>query len=155
MSVSTGASKVFTWFQSLVTIASLFTWCSICYTYTRFHKALQAQGVDRSTLVFRSFGQPYIAWISFVFFAIVILFNGFKVFTIRPWGSDQLTDFFTAYVGIAIFGLLFAFWKIFKRTKMVKPAEADIWTGKAALDAEIWPEQIPRNALERFWFWLC
>jgi amino acid transporter len=38
---------------------------------------------------------------------------------------------------------------------MVNPAEADIWSGKAALDAEVWPEQIPRNALERFWFWLC
>ncbi|KAG9194112.1 hypothetical protein G6011_04147 [Alternaria panax] len=155
MSVSAGANKVFGWFQNLTTIASLFTWCTICYTYTRFRKACIAQNVERSTMVFASKWQPYVAWIAFTYFALIIIFNGFKVFTTTPWGSDQLTDFFTAYIGVAIFFLLFVFWKIFKRTKMVNPAEADIWSGKAALDAEVWPEQIPRNALEKFWFWLC
>jgi amino acid transporter len=157
MSVSTGANTVFLWFQNLTTIAQLFTWCSVCYTYTRFRKALIAQGVDRNTLVFKSKWQPYTAWISFVYFALIIVFNGFKVFTQTKggWGSSQLTDFFTAYVGVPIFGLLYAFWKIFKRSKFVNPAEADIWSGKAALDAEVWPEQVPRNALEKFWFWLC
>ncbi|KAL1798386.1 hypothetical protein ACET3X_002423 [Alternaria dauci] len=155
MSVSAGANKVFGWFQNLTTIASLFTWCTITYTYTRFRKACDAQNVDRSTMVFKSKGQPYVAWAAFTYFALIILFNGFKVFTTTPWGPDELTSFFTAYIGVAIFGLLFAFWKVFKRTKMVNPAEADIWSGKAALDAEVWPEQIPRNALEKFWFWLC
>ncbi|CAN9212175.1 unnamed protein product [Alternaria alternata] len=155
MSVSAGANKVFGWFQNLTTIASLFTWCTVTYTYTRFRKACIAQNVDRSTMVFASKWQPYVAWTAFTYFALIILFNGFKVFTTTPWGPDELTDFFTAYIGVAIFGLLFAFWKVFKRTKMVNPAEADIWSGKAALDAEVWPEQIPRNALERFWFWLC
>jgi len=157
MSVSTGANTVFLWFQNLTTIAQLFTWCSVCYTYTRFQKALIAQGVDRDTLIFKSKWQPYTAWIAFVYFALIIVFNGFKVFTQTKggWGSSELTDFFTAYVGIPIFFLLYGFWKVFKRTKFVKPEEADIWTGKAALDAEVWPEQVPRNALEKFWFWLC
>ena len=155
LSVSTGANKVFLWFQNLTTIAQLFTWSSICFTYTRFREALAAQGVDRSTLIFSAPFQPYATWFAFTYFVLIIVFNGFKVFTTTPWGSDELTAFFTAYVGTAIFGLLFAFWKIFKRTKMVDPAHADIWSGKAALDAEVWPEQIPRNMLERFWFWLC
>jgi amino acid transporter len=155
LSVSTGANKVFQWFQNLTTIAQLFTWCSICITYTRFRKALAAQGVDRSTLVFSAKFQPYATWFAFCYFALIILFNGFKVFTTTPWGSAELTSFFTAYVGVPIFFLLYAFWKIFKRPSFVKPAEADIWSGKAALDAEVWPEQIPRNMLERFWFWLC
>lgn len=155
MSVSTGANKVFTWFQNLTTIAQLFTWSSICYTYICFRRALIAQGVDRNTLVFKSVWQPYTAWLALAYFALIILFNGFKVFTTRPWGSAELTSFFTAYIGVLIFFLLFVFWKIFKRTKVVNPMEADIWNGKAALDAEVWPEQLPRNALEKFWFWLC
>lgn len=155
MSVSTGANQVFLWFQNLTTIAQLFTWCSICYTYTRFRKALIAQGVDRSSMVFRAVGAQYSAWIAFAYFSLILIFNGFKVFTKKHWGSDELTSFFTAYVGFLIFGLLFAFWKIFKRSKAVKPAEADVWSGKAALDAEVWPEQVPRNLLEKFWFWLC
>lgn len=85
----------------------------------------------------------------------IIIFNGFAVFADTPWGSDQLTSFFTAYIGVPIFFGLFVFWKILKRSKVVNPANADIWSGKAALDAEHWPEQIPRNAWEKFWFWLC
>ncbi|PVI04748.1 hypothetical protein DM02DRAFT_518078 [Periconia macrospinosa] len=157
MSVSAGANVVFLWFQNLVTIAQMFTWCTICVTFVQFKKALELQGVDRNTLIFKSPFQPYTAWITFGYFALVILFNGFKAFTgdNSHWDSDKLTDFFTAYVGIPIFFLLYAFWKFFKKTKWVNPAEADIWTGKAALDAERWPDLVPRNIFEKFWFWLC
>lgn len=157
MSLGTSANLVFTWFQNLTTIAQCFTWSSICLAYIGFHRAMKAQGVDRNTLVFRSPFQPYTAWVTLFFFVLVILFNGFKPFTQTKggWGSDQLTDFFTAYTGVGVFFLLYIAWKVLKRDPLVKPAAADIWTGKAALDAEVWPEQIPRNALEKFWFWLC
>jgi amino acid transporter len=84
----------------------------------------------------------------------IIIFNGFRVFTLKPWGSDELTAFFTAYIGIPIFLGLYASYKLIMRPKVVNPADADITSGKAALDAEHWPEQIPRNRLEKFWFWL-
>ena len=152
MSVSTGANDVFTWFQNLTTIAQLFTWCSICIAYLRFRSALLAQGVHRDTLVFKSPFQPYTAWFALIYFAIIIFFNGFKVFTRGNW---SVTNFLTAYIGMPIFFGLYAFWKILKRSPFVKASEADIWTGKAALDAEIWPEQVPRNFLERIWFWIA
>ncbi|KAF1962148.1 hypothetical protein CC80DRAFT_462055 [Byssothecium circinans] len=155
MSVSAGASNVFDWFQRLTTIAQLFTWCTVCVSYIQFRKALLAQGVDRNTLVFKSPFQPYTAWITLTYFALIIIFNGFAVFAVKPWGPKQLTNFFTAYIGIPIYFLLYAFWKIFKRTKVVDPASADIWSGKAALDAQQWPDQIPKNIIEKFWFWLC
>lgn len=155
MSVSTGANVVFLWFQNLTTIAQLFTWCSILIAFIRFRQALIAQGVDRNTLIFRSPYQPYMAWAALVYFALIIIFNGFKVFTQSPWGSSQLTDFFTAYVGIPIFLILYAFWKILKRPKFVDPAHADIWSGKAALDAVVWEDPVPKNIIEKFWFWLC
>lgn len=98
---------------------------------------MKAQGVDRNTLVFRSPFQPYTAWATFFFFVLVILFNGFKPFTQTKggWGSDQLTDFFTAYTGVGVFFLLYIVWKVLKRDPLVKPAAADIWTGKAG---ELW-----------------
>jgi amino acid transporter len=66
-------------------------------------------------------------------------------------------DFLTAYLGIPIFFGLYGFWKIFKRTKWVRPEDADIYTGKAALDAEDgqWPDLTPRNMFERIWFWIA
>lgn len=153
---SGGPSLVFTWFQNLTTIASLFTWCSICVAYLQFHKALKAQGVDRNTLVFRSHFQPYTAWFAIVFFTIIIIFNGFDVFVGEHHSHWSVKNFCSAYLGIPIYFCLYAFWKIFKRTSWIHPADADITTGKAALDAEDsqWPELVPRNILERIWFWV-
>ena len=41
------------------------------------------------------------------------------------------------------------FWKVFKGTKWVRAAEADLWTGKAAIDAEVWVDAKPRNFWEK------
>jgi len=174
-----GAAKAFEWFQNLTTIASLFTWCSILVAYLKFHAALKAQGIDRDTLVFKSPFQPYVAWGSLVYFSIIIIFNGFAVFMYGNWDvSGELSDdsiyymstffaitdwllstpdFIISYIGIPVFFTLFFGWKVLKRTKWKTPLEADLQSGKAALDAEDahWPEQKPRNAVERFWFWLA
>lgn len=154
---SGGPSVVFNWFQNLTTIASLFTWCSICLAYIQFHKALKAQGVDRNTLVFKSHFQPFTAWAAFTYFALIILFNGFHVFVGEHHQNWNVTDFLAAYIGIPIFLLLYVFWKIVKRSPWIHPADADITTGKAALDAEDgqWPELVPRNIFERIWFWIA
>lgn len=96
--------------------------------------------------------QPYTAYFALVFFIIIVLFNGFAVFTKGNWNIES---FVTAYIVVPIYFALYAFWKIFKKTSFVKASEADIWTGKAALDAEVWPENKPRNFLERVWFWIA
>ncbi|EPE05992.1 proline-specific permease [Ophiostoma piceae UAMH 11346] len=151
---SGGASEAFEWFQNLTTIASLFTWCSICVCYLRFYAALKAHGIDRNTLVFKSRFQPYLAWISLFYFSIIILFNGFDVFVHGHW---DVSSFITAYVGIPIFFGLYLFWKLVKGTKIRSSLEADLFTGKAELDADDvnWPEQKPRNVFERVWFWIA
>ncbi len=81
MTVSAGAANVFSWFQTLTTITSLITWVNILVAYLGFHKALKAQGVDRSTLPMRTWGQPYTAIVPLVVFSLVLFFNGFYVFT--------------------------------------------------------------------------
>lgn len=153
MSCSAGSGKVFTWFQNLVAITQLLTWMSISVAYIRFHAALRAQNISRNTLVFKSPFQPYTAWFSLIFFAIITLFNGFYTFPSKTKGFDK-QDFVTAYVGIPIYAGLYVFWKVFKKTKCVKPQEADITTGKAALDAADahWPKRRARNLWERVWF---
>ncbi|KAG8526707.1 uncharacterized protein KY384_008136 [Bacidia gigantensis] len=158
MSCSSGSATVFTWFQNLTTIANLFTWMSVSLAYIKFHAALKAQGIDRSLpfnqetnpngLVFRSPFQPYTAWFSLSFFALVTVFNGFYVFP-SPTRKFDRDGFITNYVGIPIYFALLIFWKVFKRTKWVKAEEADIFTGKKALDSAVWPDRVPRNALEK------
>ncbi|KIV98179.1 hypothetical protein PV10_01858 [Exophiala mesophila] len=151
LSCSAGSSKVFAWFQNLTTISTLFTWVSICIAYVRFHHALKAQGIDRNTLPFKSPFQPYLAYVSGIFFALIIFFNGFDSIA----GGWDWQAFITDYIGIPIYFALYLFWRVLKRTHFVKSSEADLFTGKAALDAVVWPERIPRNIIERFWFWLA
>ena len=152
MACSSGANKVFVWFQNLVTTACLFTWMSISIAYIKFHAAMKAQGVDRSTLVFHSPYQPYMAYFSLVFFAVMTFFNGFYSF-----GPFDAQGFVTSYVGIPIYFGLYISWKFFKKTMWLGPREADITSGKAAMDAADahWPERKPRNVIERICFWIA
>ncbi|KAL8995716.1 MAG: hypothetical protein Q9169_004610 [Polycauliona sp. 2 TL-2023] len=156
MACQSSAEVVFQWFQDIVAISTLITWMSVSIAYIRFHAALKAQGVDRNndnTLgLCRSPFQPYTAYFSLCFFGTIVLFNGFYTF-----GPFDVHGFVTAYVGIPIYAALFVGWKVWKKTKFVKADEADIWTGKAALDAVDgqWPERVARNWLERVWFWIA
>ena len=127
---------------------------SVSIAYLRFYAALQAQRIDRNRLVFKSVFQPYTAWFCLIFFALITIFNGFWVFPSPTKGFD-VSDFFTAYVGIPIYFGLYLFWKIFKRTRIVDPAEADLKTGKDALDAVHWPEREPKNWVQRVWYFIA
>ncbi|KAK5304714.1 hypothetical protein LTR99_003779 [Exophiala xenobiotica] len=151
MSCSSGSNTVFTWMQNLVTISTLFTWGSINIAYIRFHKACKVQGISGSDLPFRSPFQPYLAWMSLVFFSLIIIFNGFDSIA----GGWDYQAFITDYIGVPIYFGLYLFWRIFKRTRFIPSSEADLYTGKAALDAVVWPERVPRNWVERVWFWIA
>lgn len=80
-----GAAQAFQWFQNLVTISSLFTWSSVCLAYLHFYGALKAKEVNRETLVLKSPLQPFLGAFAFVFFLIILLFNGFHVFINGHW----------------------------------------------------------------------
>ncbi|KIX04017.1 uncharacterized protein Z518_07570 [Rhinocladiella mackenziei CBS 650.93] len=151
MSCSSGSNKVFTWFQNLTTISTLFTWVSINIAYLRFYYACKAQGISRGDLPFKSPFQPYLGYFSAIFFGLIIFFNGFDSIA----GEWDYEAFITDYIGIPIYFGLYLFWRILKRTHFRKSSEADLYTGKAALDAVIWPDRVPRNWIERFWFWLA
>lgn len=101
MSTSAGSSTVFTWFQNLTTISTLFTWVMICLSYVRFHHAMTAQGIPRSDLPFRAKlndKSPILGWTSGIFFAIIIFFNGWDTIA----GGFNYQGFITDYIGIPI-----------------------------------------------------
>ncbi|KAF3388095.1 putative proline-specific permease put4 [Talaromyces pinophilus] len=132
MTVSVAGSTVFLWFANLTTVASLITWMSICYAFTRFRAALHAQGMSTENIWFRSPFQPYLAWTCLIFFAIVSFFNGFSVFMKGNW---SVSSFLVAYIGFPIFGAFYISWKILKRTKVHPLEDVDLVTEKAEIDA--------------------
>ncbi|KPI35340.1 putative proline-specific permease put4 [Cyphellophora attinorum] len=129
ITISSTGSTVFHWFSTLNTVAYLNTWLAICYAYTRFRRALLHAGIDRNGLAFKAKGQPYLAWAAAVFFAIVLFFNGFAVFTHGHWDIQQ---FCSDYIGIPIFIGLYLFWKFVKKTKVVPIEEIDLYTGRVS-----------------------
>ncbi|KAE8366902.1 amino acid permease/ SLC12A domain-containing protein [Aspergillus caelatus] len=147
MSMGSSSNIVFQWFQNLTTVSTLYTWISICIAYMRFHAALKAQHIDRSDLPFSFPLQPYSTYFTLGYLCIVVFFNGFDSIA----GGFNLPGFITSYIGFPLFFGFFLFWKIFKRTKWRRPEEADLFTGKAELDAIEWPRKIPRNFVERVW----
>lgn len=173
MSVSSGSAVVFEWFQNLTTISTLFTWVMISLSYIRFHNAMKAQKVPLSEMYFRTRlnrNAPILGWLGFIFFSIIIIFNGWSAFT----PSFDYQAFITDYIGVPIcecrqdlclcfesdanlstvFGL-YLIGKVLYRSRWIPSTEADLFTGKAALDAVEWPVRRPRNFLERIWFWIA
>ena len=97
MTVSAGAANVFGWFQTLTTITSLITWISILIAYLRFRAARKAQGVADKDMVFTAMGGSITAYAALAFFMLILIFNGWAVFTytdgVSNWAAQ---DFVTA-----------------------------------------------------------
>ncbi|KAF3393197.1 Proline-specific permease [Talaromyces pinophilus] len=135
MTVSSGGQTVFHWFSSLTTIAYLLTWTSICYSHTRFRRALKAANIDLNTLPFRIpiAGAQLLAWGPIGYFCIILLFNGFAVFTAGNWSAQ---NFVSAYVGLPIFALLYGGYKITMKSKIIPISEIDLVTGQVLDEGE-------------------
>ena len=154
LNVSNSSSDVFFWISNLSAVSTLIVWASICLTYIRFNAGLKHNGISRDTLPYKAPFQPFLAYFSICFNLIVALFNGFDCFF--P-GRFSAKTFIPPYIDIPIFACLFLGYKFIKGTKFVQVSEMDLWSGKAEIDRQepLWPERVPRNFLERIWFWIA
>ncbi|KAH7922216.1 general amino acid permease 1 [Leucogyrophana mollusca] len=144
MSISNGAETVFTWFVNLSTVGGFFSWGTINLTYLFFYRGMKAQGIDRKELHYWSGLQPYLSIWGFTWCSILILINGFEVF----WNFTA-AKFLTAYINIPLFFILYAFWKITKKTKVWDPSKMDFYTGIPPPEETESPEVPPHNFAEK------
>ncbi|KAF2770610.1 hypothetical protein EJ03DRAFT_326235 [Teratosphaeria nubilosa] len=137
MNVSSNSKVVFGYLVNLVSIFGLLTWISILVSHIYFVRARRAQNVPDSSLRYKS---PFGMWGSMValtFCIIIALTKNFSVFThSKKYGNFDYKNFITGYLGIPLYLIMIAGYKIAKRTKGVDPHEADLWTGKDAIDAD-------------------
>ncbi|RDW82626.1 hypothetical protein BP6252_03738 [Coleophoma cylindrospora] len=134
---SSSAATVFGWFVNLATIAFVAAYTAFLYTYVCWFKALKAQGISRDTLPFKAPFMPYAAYFAIGSGCVVIFFAGFNVF--KPF---DVQGFITSYFGVVFAVIMYVGWKFVKKTKLVNPAEADLFTGKAEVDEEclVWEQ---------------
>lgn len=116
----------------------MLTWISLLITHIFFIRARRAQCVDEKTL-------PYKAPLGIIgssvalFFCVLVAFTrsfGVFIHNHAKYGNFDYKTFITSYLGIPLYVMAFAGWKIWKKTELIKPHNADIWTGKAEIDRE-------------------
>ncbi|KNG87602.1 hypothetical protein ANOM_005437 [Aspergillus nomiae NRRL 13137] len=130
LSLGNGSSQALTWLTNLITAGAIIDYIVICVTYIFFYRACQAQSVDRNTFPYLGHFQPYSAWIGLVGECLIVIFYGYSSFI--PW---DVSNFFTHYTMLILAPVLYFSWKIFWRTRVVRPEEADLIWERPMIDA--------------------
>lgn len=128
---SGGSAVVFNWLVSLLNTTGFISWVLCCVIFFRFRAACAAQGLARADLPYVSVLQPYGAYVAFVAFGLFGLLNGFDVFF--P-GRFSASSFFTAYIGIPIFLVIYLGHKVLRGRSEPwcrPPGAVDLKTGLA------------------------
>ncbi|KAI1326462.1 hypothetical protein F5Y16DRAFT_400351 [Xylariaceae sp. FL0255] len=92
----------------------------------RLHQGLKAQGIDVETLPFKSKWTPYSNYFGIFFVTLILLTNGYGVFTKGYW---SFSGFFTAYFTIVFFAVFYVSWKIVKITPSIRAENMNFKTG--------------------------
>ncbi|EOO00612.1 putative general amino acid permease agp2 protein [Phaeoacremonium minimum UCRPA7] len=143
--VSNGSAQAVTWLANLTEASQLIDYMIMSTTYIFFFRAMKAQGLDRRTLPYRGWWQPYCAWVSLVLMTMILGCYGYATFLPGWW---DIGDFFSYYTMVFVAILSYAGWKVIKKTKVVSPLEADLVWDKPIIDAY---EDSLKTKPEGFW----
>lgn len=130
LQVGNGSAVVLDWLVSLITAGGIIDYLVMSITYLWFYRACKVQGVDRKTLPYFGWGQPYCAIIALVIQLLVVGGYGYEAF--MPW---DVKAFFRSYTMQLLAPVLFIFWKVVKRTRFVRPSELDLVWQRPTIDA--------------------
>ncbi|CUM65841.1 uncharacterized protein PRCAT00003490001 [Priceomyces carsonii] len=126
------SATVLNYIVSLCTGSQVLNYVFMSFTYFGFYRACKAQGIDRKDFSYTSWCQPYSSIIICVLLILMVAAVGYSVFLPGQWEVDNFL-FSYIMVFINIFG--FVSWKLIKRTKLVKPEEADLKSGLEEIES--------------------
>jgi len=149
LNISSGGTNAFSWLLNISGVAGLISWACINLCHISFMRALSVQNLPRSMLPYKAPLQPWLAYYGLFLNVLVILTQGFTAFI--PWDT---MGFFVAYLSLILFVVLFVGHKVGFRTRIVRPEEADLDTGRGGVDEIVFEERVPKNVFERLWRWV-
>lgn len=135
LQLSKSSASVLDWLVGICTASYLLNYFGTVLTYLHFYASLRRQGVDRNTLPYKGYLQPYAAWYALFGTFIITMVLGYNVFINGNWDT---TTFFTSYTMVGFFPVAFLFWKILHRTKYVRPGTADLQLGSTKDDIDLY-----------------
>ncbi|KAK9482025.1 amino acid permease/ SLC12A domain-containing protein [Lipomyces starkeyi] len=122
LTVSSDSGQVITWLVNLVTAAQIINYIVICVIYLRFYYACRAQGVDRKSLPYYGWAQPYCGYVGLCWMVVVCTY-GYTTFLPGKW---DVGTFFTYYTMVLLAPIFYYGWKLLKKAKVIKPGEVDL-----------------------------
>ncbi|EXL96610.1 amino acid permease/ SLC12A domain-containing protein [Fusarium oxysporum II5] len=131
LQLNDSSAKVYYWIVNCATAAGIINYIVMSITYVFFYRALKKQNIDRSTLPYRGWGQPYMSYVAIFMLSALLLCFGYQSFT-PVWSIES---FFIYYTFLLLGILTYTFWKVIHRTKFVKPEEADLIWAHPEVDA--------------------
>ena len=135
LQLSKSSADVLNWLVGICTASYLLNYFGTVVTYLHFYAALKKQGIDRKTLPYRGYLQPYAAWYALCATLVMTFVLGYNVFIDGEW---YITTFFTSYTMVGLFPAAFVFWKVVRRTKYVRPGTADLQLGTTKSDIDLY-----------------
>lgn len=130
LQVGEKSSDVIGWFVSLITAGGIIDFIVMSVTFISFYNACKAQGLDRKTLPYYGRFQPYGAYFALFVQVLIVGAYGYTVFD--PWSVES---FFRNYTMQLLAPVLFFGWKLYKKTKWLKPLEVDLKWEAPLIDA--------------------
>ena len=151
LGLSDSSANVLNWLVGICTASYLLNYIGTVITYLHFYAALKRQGVDRRSLPYRGFLQPYAAWYALFGTCTMGLVLGYEVFVTDNW---DITMFFTRYTMIGLFPLAVIVWKLLRRTTYVRPGTADVALGSTKGEIDLYEElyEPPKRGKLSGWF---
>ncbi|KAL2832779.1 amino acid permease/ SLC12A domain-containing protein [Aspergillus pseudoustus] len=151
LQIGESSATVLNWFVGICTASYLLNYLGTVVTYLHFFYTMRKQGIDRSTLPYRGYFQPYAAWYALCGTFLMTLILGYTVFIRGNWDT---TTFFTSYTMVGFFIVAFVFWKVVKRTRYVRLGEADLKLGSTKDDIDLYEALYEKPARGKVGGWL-
>ncbi|EGW32649.1 putative proline permease [Spathaspora passalidarum NRRL Y-27907] len=157
LNCSSAAATVFTWFSNISTMSGFISWLTVTWAYLRWRKAIDHHNLhDRVT--FRTPLQPYGAYYVLFVISLITITNGYAVFL-----DFNIGDFLAAYITFPIILVLYFGHRIYEykvhniKNWFIPIEKIDLVTGLDLVEEEdaTSPEPIPRNFIEKIWYWIA
>lgn len=134
--------------------AAFIAWACISITHIRFRRGYMKQGFLIEDLPYQALWFPYGAYFVAISNTFFVLIYGYQTL-LKPF---QKVNFVVSYIVIVIFVVLGVFWKLWKKTKVVKLEEMDLVSGRRddlyVINREVedikkvsWPKKVKRFLL--------
>ncbi|CUM64879.1 uncharacterized protein PRCAT00002495001 [Priceomyces carsonii] len=122
MNVKESSAESFGYITSTVSVFGILNWAYILISYIGFHRAVTSQDVPSAKIPFKMWFQPYSAYVTLFFVLVITFFFGYGAFV--PKFDYKI--FITSYIGVFVNIALYAFFKLWFKTKLVNPYTVDL-----------------------------